>query len=381
MREDVAKKLGARSAWDDEETGLVKVLLTGGAFNSGGISTLADSEGNLITDLQFDYLADSSCGLFLVHVPGGKYGYVNVSGTFEFEPVYDGAERFSDDHAWVNRDGRLLILCRDGTEIEPEALPDGLSYARVEDFHEGRARFSTVHMGGFWGFASLAYHHDDAENAGIWGYVDTSGKIIVPPKYIFAEDYINGLAIVCEGEWTAGDRWNNRFNSGRYWSEKMLWGAIDRDGRVAIPCKFDEFKWRQWDSEWSFSEITKKYLAACDENRRWGLVDLHGNWVVSPKFGDIGYEMDVSPDCDMFVFYRRAIWGGGDPDMVPCGIYSISLQRVVVPAEKYVEIEFVDNDTITVRETANGEEMSIRLSSLPACEEGVLYEEWQEGMP
>jgi hypothetical protein len=37
-RDDVAQKLNAKSAYDDEATGLVKVLLRGDAFNVNGIS-------------------------------------------------------------------------------------------------------------------------------------------------------------------------------------------------------------------------------------------------------------------------------------------------------------------------------------------------------
>jgi len=360
-RDDLLDKLGAHAAYDDDATGVVKVLLNDGSFNVNGISTLADKDGNRLTDLEFDYLSDSACGLFLVHIPGGKYGYMNPQGKFEIDPIYDRATDFSEDLAWVNRGNELLILRKDGTEIKPEALPNG-DYARVEAFHQGLARVSIVDMGGFWGFMSLAFHHDDDSNAGIWGYVNADGRVVVRPQYIFGEDFHGDMAIVCEGEWTKDKRWDNEYNQDRWWSEKMLWGSIDRDGNVAIPCKFDEIKWRPWSEDCPEGVMAKKYLAARDVNGKWGLIDFKGRWEVEPQFGDMCYEFDTSPNGDMFVFYRRAIWGGGDPDCVPCGIYSLSKHRVVLPAEKYVEIDFVDDEHVVVRETSNGDEQEQKIS-------------------
>ena len=351
-RTDVAQKLNAKSAYDDDATGLVKVLLRGDAFNVKGISTLADHDGRRLTDLEFDYLGNSSCGLFRVHVPGGKYGYLDVNGNFAIQPLYDYAQDFSEDLAWVTRGGKLYILERAGGETEPESLPRG-EYAVVEPFSEGLARVSILNMGGFWGFMSLAYHHDEASNAGIWGYVNKAGTVVVAPQYIFAEDFDGGLAIVCKGEWTKGKKWDNEYNTGRYWSEEMKWGAIDRNGLEVIPCKFEEIKWRPW-SNGSFEgcNIIKKYLAAMDENGKWGIIDFKGNWVVVPQFDDVGYECDTSPNGDMFVFYGRKIWGGGNPDDTPCGVYSISKQKVLIPAEKYRYIEFVSDFEISVSENS-----------------------------
>lgn len=377
-RMDIARKLGAKSAWQDNETGLIKVLLHGETFNIGGISTLADRQGNRLTQEEFDYLGDSSDGLFKVHVPGGKFGYLETTGEFAIPPVYDWAQAFSEGLAWVIRDGRRLIVNKSGSEITPEPLPVG-DYMEVHPFQHGRARVSIVDFrdGIGFKFGALAYHHDEDKYAGIWGYVDTAGKIVVPPQYIFAEDFCDGLAVVCKGEWTRDKKWDNQYNQGRLWSERMDWGAIDREGREVIPCKFQSIKWRPFDDslEWQDkTEIAKHFLAAQDESGLWGLIDFQGNWVVQPQFGDMGYEYQSSPNGDMFVFYARDIWGGGDPDETPCGVYSISRQHIIIPADKYVEIEFLDDTTVEVQETPNGPTKTLRLlndhvSELPSATE------------
>ncbi len=368
-RDGIAKKFGAVAAYEDEKSGLVKVLLRGECFNEiGCVATLADRNGKRLTDLEFDYLDNSSDGFFEVHVPGKKFGYIDTSGKMAIQPIYDWTQHFREGLAWVVRDGQTLIIDKRGKEIVPEAIP-GEEYMEVQPFFHGLARFSIVDFADEDGFksCSLAFHHDDEENAGIWGYVNRSGKIVVKPQYIFAEDFVGGLAVVCKGKWTYDKKWDNEYSQGRPWSERMDWGAIDTRGREVIPCKFLEIKWRPFDSAWEWKdngEITKHYLAALDSNDLWGIIDFKGNWVVAPQFQDMGYEWETSPDGDMFVFYARPIWGGGDPDETPCGIYSISRQRVIVPADKFVDIEFKSNKTIIVRETSNGPERTVRLRDL-----------------
>ena len=188
----------------------------------------------------------------------------------------------------------------------------------------------------------------------MWGYVNNVGKVVVVPQYIFAEDFCGGLAVVCQGKWTIDKKWDNKYNQGRFWSEEMKWGAINSKGEEAIPCKFDEIKWRPWHPDCVDRDrnITKTYLAAMDENAKWGIIDFKGNWVVTPQFADVGYEFDTSPNGDMFVFYGRKVWGGGDPDDTPCGVYSISKQKILVPADKYRDIEFVSDHEIKVSDNS-----------------------------
>lgn len=152
-RDDVAQKLNAISAYE-EGGGVVRVLLEGETFNYNSIMTLADNDGNRLTDLEFDLIGHLCCGLLRVHVPGGKYGYVGVDGKFAIQPIYDDAQDFSDDVAWVFRDGHLYILDRSGNEVMAEPLPNG-EYSAVEPFSEGLARVSILAFGGFWGVGTL----------------------------------------------------------------------------------------------------------------------------------------------------------------------------------------------------------------------------------
>ena len=50
-----------------------------------------------------------------------------------------------------------------------------------------------------------------------WGFVDTTGKVVVEAKFDNAKSFSNGLAAVCQGE---------------------KWGFADQDGTVVIDCQF-----------------------------------------------------------------------------------------------------------------------------------------------
>lgn len=55
------------------------------------------------------------------------------------------------------------------------------------------------------------------EEKGKWGFVDTSGKVVIEPKYDKAKSFSNNLAAVCMNE---------------------VWGFIDKNGRIVIECQF-----------------------------------------------------------------------------------------------------------------------------------------------
>jgi hypothetical protein len=55
----------------------------------------------------------------------------------------------------------------------------------------------------------------------------------------------------------------------------------------------------------------------------------------------------------MFVFYSRGIWDdSGDP---PCAVYSISKRRILIPADKYLYIEFKSDTVVKVADNEWGD--------------------------
>ncbi len=177
----------------------------------------------------------------------------------------------------------------------------------------------------------LAYHWDYSDKAGLWGYLNSCGELIVPPQYIYAGDMYCGMAFVCRGEWTIDKKWDNGVHIGDYWSDVMLWGAVDENGREIIPCKFDELLDLDNDREF----IGAHYGGW--ENGAWGIIDRKGNWLVEPVFEDLGYDSMGS----LIIFYDKDKWDDG-----LMGVYDIKKQKVVF--EPIYDTIYFDTYTKTI---------------------------------
>lgn len=55
---------------------------------------------------------------------------------------------------------------------------------------------------------------------GKWGFIDKTGRLVIPCKWNYIDSFCDGLAMV------QGDNWK--------------WGFIDKTGRLVIPCKWKE---------------------------------------------------------------------------------------------------------------------------------------------
>lgn len=106
-----------------------------------------------------------------------------------------------------------------------------LNYDSARDFHEG-----------------LAAVCRDSK----WGFIDTSGREVVPCKYDAVDDFHEGLARV---ELDSGRTMT--FNSGWSMTEDSKWGYVDKTGREIIPCQYDQ--------AYNFSDgLAKVYLSIWD---------------------------------------------------------------------------------------------------------------------
>lgn len=319
----------ANSMYEDEETGLLKVLLSGQAFNWYGKSVFATIEGKRLTSLTFDLIDSFKEGLSRVALSGHGFGYVDRSMRFVIPMKYDEAEEFSDGRACVKYGDRHFFIGKDGKEIASTCLLENERYQEICDFSEGLCRVSTLKLR----FGDLAFHSDYAEIAGVWGYINEDGEEIITPQYIYANDFEDGIAIVAKGKWTIDPKWNNKYNSGRYWTEEELWGGIDPTGAEVIPFIFDEIKY--------FWDCNDYYIAHFGgwENGHWGVIDRQGKWVADPVFEDIAYDFADG----LFAFYESDKWD----DDVLMGIYDIHERKVVFDPQ-FLDVNFLSNGDISV---------------------------------
>lgn len=131
-------------------------------------------------------------GLISINVAAAapqRYQVIIPAGDNSFGAESGGLSAFEKDGKWgvINRVGDVVI-------------PFTLNYDWVGSFHNGLAQVRR-------------------ENE--YGFINISGKEIVPPKYVKVLDFRDGIALVCDDK-----------------NFILQWGAIDMTGKVVIPVKY-----------------------------------------------------------------------------------------------------------------------------------------------
>ena len=146
------------------------------------------------------------------------------------------------------------------------------------------------------------------------GFIDSSGKVVIPPTFDDADDFSEGLAHVWVGDRqayidTAGAV---RFYlpadcaDAGYFSEGLAlvnvggasehhlieggrWGYVRRDGQLVIPPQFSMPRWFGYD--WSLgpaSHFSEGLAAVPNPRAKLGFIDRTGRWVIEPRYDDAG---------------------------------------------------------------------------------------------
>ena len=146
-----------------------------------------------------------------------------------------------------------------------------------------------------------------------FGFIDTTGRVIIPFKYASADDFFEGLARVqLNGKCGFIDKAGRevipcKYNEAYSFSEGLArvrlnrkWGCIDKTGREVIPFKYD-WVWNfsnglapvKLNDRWGFIDKTGREVIPCEYdyvfnfsgrlaraqlNDKWGYIDKQGNW-------------------------------------------------------------------------------------------------------
>ena len=333
----------ANFIWEDKDTGIQEILLSGDAFNYDGVSTFASRDGKRLCSINFDYIDNFHEGLAKVGKYGCGLGYIDRDMNFVIPMIYDQAEEFVGGKAKVMREGRWLFIDKTGRETELKTADNNSKYQLVGNYHEGRCKVSTLELKR----DDRGYLSDYSDTPGTWGFVNEAGEKVIAPQYIYAGDFSNGIAFVCKGKWTIDKKWDNEYNTGLYWTDEELWGAIDKAGNVVIPFIFDEIN--------RFCGAEEFYSAHYGgwTDGHWGVIDNRGNWLVEPIFEDIGYEYDDG----LFVFYNDNKWAKD----VLLGVYDIR-QKTVIFEPQFFDVRFRGDGWIKVE--VFDEELGRRIEKL-----------------
>ena len=237
---------------------------------------------------------------------GKLWGYADDSGVTRIKPRFLYAHEFSDGFAMVQPDATWGVRFIDarGTFIGGERFfewagpfGDGLAPAR-----EAERIYGFIDTSGKWVIAPrYAGVHCFTEGLaavqatgnGAWGYIDRRGRMTIPGRYWRAGEFHAGLAPVEQfgksgfidrtGAWVIPPRFED---AGLFSAEGLapvqvkqraglVWGFADRTGNLVLPVQYEGAK--------AFSQgFAPAKLAG-----KWGFVDSKGQWAVSPQFDEL----------------------------------------------------------------------------------------------
>lgn len=216
-----------------------------------------NKQGIIAVDPFFDDVSGFSEGLAAAAVQE-QIGFIDRQGNWKIQPQYNYVDGFSDGLALVRNEDGEFFIDKEGKRIITltesqrkrafviwRVSPSGLSAGKSNTGgHLGRCTFQNI-----CSFAEgLAPMYSD----GKYGYVDKTGKFVIPPKFDIAYPIIEGLGLVRVGK---------------------LYGYVDKRGVIAIKPKY-----------FAAEPFSDGLAAVGVSHNRWGFIDRNGKMIVAPNF-------------------------------------------------------------------------------------------------
>ena len=182
-----------------------------GLIDKPGRWGFIDKSGQLIIPMKFTHAESFSEGLAAIR-DGERGGFIDHTGKMIFEVPLDVTLGFHEGIAGVLYRGTLAYFDRTGKQISPP-----LGYGpRNYSFSEGLVPVTIKEKTGF---------------------MDRTGKLVIEPQFEDAQDLSEGLAPVkVRSEETT---WCPREESGSRKGFTMKWGYIDKTGKLVIPAQYE----------------------------------------------------------------------------------------------------------------------------------------------
>ncbi len=189
----------------------------------------------------------------------GKYGVIDRSGKITYD--VGNMVAYKEGLARIIKNNLCGFIDSTGRAIVPPI------YEHAEDFSDGLALI---------------------KKDGLYGYIDKTGKEVIPPRYTEASSFSEGLASFMTKDYKFGfiDKTGREVIAPRYsnagpFSEGMapvmnikhLWGYIDKAGREVVAPKYNEVG--RFVEGHAWVEI----------GRLFGYIDKTGHEVIPPKYG------------------------------------------------------------------------------------------------
>ena len=282
--------------------------------------------------------------------PTGKYGYIRENGTWLAPPVFDWIENnypvgcvaaamgTGERQAWY-------VIFRDRGPVPMEYEMNLDKWAGLN-----LMPFNTIHGDQLLQFPEGLYDEDyEPFLNGNWGFMDSSGRIVIQPQYVFA---IGPLEL--------GHKWEEYYTLVGKEDEQggLLLGAVNDRGEEFIPCKHAELHWLPGDV----------YAYRLKDSDRYGLLDWDGKLLAEPAHWFI----------DRYDRNHRMIAAGDKPRCL--GVYSLEHGKAVI-SPQYVAVFFQEQFISCRKWSHNAMDMDYySYDGTLLTSEGCIRESNQDGL-
>ncbi|WP_433747080.1 WG repeat-containing protein [Falsibacillus pallidus] len=236
-------------------------------------------------------------------VDGDKWGYINKRGIFSLKPIYDSASNFQENNtAIISKSNLYGIIDPLGNELVPPAYstinslaPDrwsafsGKGFRMIDQNGQVMTNDSYDYIGAFHEGRALC--GKQKQNQYVYGYLDQSGHLAIPLKYIEAGDFSQDGAVVKESEnrYSLIDKLGTSIMQYHHYfvgecREGMLafregmesnLGYLHKNGDIAITPRFTS------------AQPFQEGKAVVGEKGKYGLIDHSGNFMIEPIYDDV----------------------------------------------------------------------------------------------
>ena len=258
-----------------------------------GKTGFIDKNGNIIINTIWDSVGEFNEGLCPVSL-NGKMGFINKNGDVKIDLVYDWVEGFKNGISKVVIDGKYGLIDSQNNVITK------IEWDYIGEFRDGMGLVSSGLENSKYGYVDLTgklvvkptwdntvgFNENLAPvmKYGLWGYIDKTGKEVIPCIYKYAGLFYNGVSVVSnlDGKYifinNSGNKVNETLwdNYGSYLNGKLIpvnkdgkWGFINSQGKIITKNIYDG--------------VTGHYdgYTGVKKDGKWGFVDEKGNLVVN----------------------------------------------------------------------------------------------------
>jgi hypothetical protein len=221
----------------------------------------------------YDSISEKSSEGFYQVKSNGLWGFVDEKGKVLKPCVFLSVTPFSEGMAVV-KTSRLNLLDTKGSLV-----PLSRDYRQIMPFREGLA------------LVSAASNVSNASNKYLYGFIDKTGREVIPTQFPYALSFSEGLAVArdASGKYIFINRSGNRAFEGNF---SVAYSFSNGAANVGIPVTGDAFATDYLLIDKTGKPLTEKFeqmnlygnFYRVKKNNKWGLISRTGKTLIEPVY-------------------------------------------------------------------------------------------------